>query len=111
MIRTSGNLCRAYNICAIASRKYRVKALSRYVILGAVVVLIFWGARYLFPPSPASETAQLHCVFTALQPSHPVPIPISTDRQREVDFKAGLTGKSLQDGNVLWHARYRKSVV
>lgn len=81
-----------------------MKALSRYVISGAVVVLIFWGERYLFPSSPASETAQLHCVFTALQQSHPVPIPNSKDRPREVDFKAGLTGKSFQDGTVLWHA-------
>lgn len=81
-----------------------MKALSRYVILGAVVMLIFWGERYLFPPSPASETAQLHCVFTALQQSNPVPTPNSKDRPREVGFKAGLTGKSFQDGTVLWHA-------
>lgn len=81
-----------------------MKALSRYVILGAIVVLIFWGGRYLFPPSPASETAQLHCVFNALQQSHSVPIPNSKDRPREVDFKAGLTGKYLQDGTELWHA-------
>ena len=78
-----------------------MKALPRYVIVVAIAILAFWGDRYLFPSSSTPETAQINCSFVATQQNHPSTVP---NLPRAVNFNAGLNGKSVHDGVVLWHA-------
>tara|TARA_B100000678_G_C18160661_1_gene482890 strand:- start:171 stop:686 length:516 start_codon:yes stop_codon:yes gene_type:complete len=81
-----------------------VKKLSRFIIPIAIGLLTFAALRYLFPSSPAAETAHLECSFAAPEQSALVTNPHSQDRIGRIDYEADLTGKYVDGDLILWHA-------